>query len=82
MDRVTAVLGTAMTARQDTGSRTEADAAAFERRFGPDYDDRPTLSDLTEPGPDVMEEDEYEREYRDREEDLAWYESRPEPVDL
>jgi hypothetical protein len=34
--------------RQDTGSRTEADAAAFERRFGVDYstDDGPDPSDF------------------------------------
>lgn len=36
-----------MRSREDTGSRTEADASAFERRFASDAaDDRPSLSDL------------------------------------
>lgn len=36
-----------MTYREDTGSRTEADAAAFERHHAVDYDDhRPTRAEL------------------------------------
>lgn len=40
---------------QDAGSRTEADAAAYERHYAPDaYDDRPSASELAR---DAYEDD-------------------------
>jgi hypothetical protein len=44
--------------RTDLYSRTEAQAAEFERRYGPEHpDDRPSLSDLYD-GPRYLDEEE------------------------
>ena len=44
---------------QDTGSRTEVDAGAYERHYAPDsYDDRPSASELAR---DAYEDDRPDR---------------------
>lgn len=54
--------------RVDIYSNTPEDAAKFERRYGPDhgYDDRPSLSDLAEPEPEVADDVEDPLDYECR----------------